>query len=166
MEQAADQSMIAHEEPTTLEEALEDAIEIAIAEEEERRRLQAVEDVVEPDELVEPSDVPDDTVEPDAQAIEDVPVAAAPIPVPARGARQSLNIIPWGCAEIAERRAIKPDGTIQLSYEARCRHHRYSKVSTANKQNSKINPGYDVQEGNPFQRGESEPCLGRCTIVS
>ena len=149
MEQAADQSIIAHEEPATLEEALEDAIEIAIAEEEERRRLQAVEDVVEPDEfaepdkLVVPGDVPDVTIEPDAQAIEDVPVAAAPIPVPARGGRRRLDIIPWGCAEIAERRAIKLDGTIQLSYEARCRHHRYSKVSTANK-NSKINLGFDV----------------------
>ena len=130
VEQAGDQIMLAHEEPATFEEELGDLIEQAIAEEEEIRRLQAIEDVVEPDESAEPGDVPDDNVEPDAQAIEDVPVAIAPIPVRARGPRRRLKIIPWGCAEIAEREDPKPDGSIAFSFEARCRHHRYSKEFT------------------------------------
>ena len=120
-----EQLQVAQLEDLSLEDALALEIDEHLAAEEAQRAAEdglsvAVPDVLVPDAVEAVQDVA--TIQ---DVVQDAPTACPP---PRQRRRGKLPIIPWGCAEIAERVEIGQDGSRHLAYEARCKHHKYSEV--------------------------------------
>ena len=120
-----EQLQVAQLEDLSLEDALALEIDEHLAAEEAQRAAEdglsvAVPDVLVPDAVEAVQDVA--TIQ---DVVQDAPMERPP---PRQRRRGKLPIIPWGCAEIAERVEIGQDGSRHLAYEARCKHHKYSEV--------------------------------------